>query len=544
MTVHCGVRPVGPIATGLTDAATVIRLQRTAGNMAIVRLLSASRPQAPTGRQPADVVVARSDESRTTDLLAEHTQIGRQLERMSPEKPAYGKLLRRQDAIDRELTRLGESAPTGTPASIAARGPKAQADALVRAADGLSADLAAFLEEFRQGLAFVESDFETYFGHYERAYDQFVKVLGQAKSDAAAREALIGALAGIVIGTGLGLGAGAILGATRGLGKLIEGASTEVAEFGVATGGAQLYTAAPGIFDPSGSSAAVKASEGWRKLAQAWKAYALLNQPILAFGRYVTAVKLAQAHLGSWATGGRPPHSIAELARTVHRLRQPGPATMSKALGITRSGFRTFMAMANTPVLHRSPGELEQDMWILWMSRLGDVPPSVGPLAKLQRPARIRERIYDALDEDAVEKHLRRIGVLGGKFSRTRVDFGDWTSASDTAKAHEQAKSEQARMQQLGRLAVAITPVTPGTGLVRMRHDAYRAAGRPDPEPESVEHYYRATTWWLKQSLRPGTVGLVRDTESGRLAVSPLDPTMKPLPITAMELSPANVLGS
>jgi hypothetical protein len=116
-----------------------------------------------------------------------------------------------------------------------------------------------------------------------------------------------------------------------------------------------------------------------------------------------------------------------------------------------------FWESSRHPLLGRNQLEIEQDMWIRWIDALPD---DVGARA-------------DALDEDVIEDHLVRIGVLGDD-GRLGGNFGMNTTQFDTTEGAEAGKREGTKLSQIGRYGMVENDVPVGkVGSVAIRDDLY-----------------------------------------------------------------------
>jgi hypothetical protein len=87
---------------------------------------------------------------------------------------------------------------------------------------------------------------------------------------------------------------------------------------------------------------------------------------------------------------------------------------------------------ASAPSPFGREGEMERDIWILWMAELSDEEATV-------------------LDRDPIEDHLRALGFITDHYQgggTLRVDTGVWTTKADCLKMIEAAKGEAAPLRQ------------------------------------------------------------------------------------------------
>jgi hypothetical protein len=176
------------------------------------------------------------------------------------------------------------------------------------------------------------------------------------------------------------------------------------------------------------------------------------------------------------------------------------------------------MQAVRHPLLRKLAYEIEQDIWIGWISGLRGTGENAGKNQfGMQIPTYWDPRVQDALDEDAIEERLGRIGLLGER-SRLGVDFGWNTTRGDTEEAFEAAQREQKRLAQLGRYGIVIKPVEEGKrGVVHIRRTAYELAGVKDPDVSMPEDYFRAIPWG--NPSRKGQVVRVQGTSKEGLEV-------------------------
>ena len=212
------------------------------------------------------------------------------------------------------------------------------------------------------------------------------------------------------------------------------------------------------------------------------------------------------------------------------------PDKLKERLDEAWAGVIEFSNGLRHPLLRRLQYEIEQDIWIQWISELKGKPGQPQPMGPWGQMGNIRgpfgdPRVSDALDEDAVEERLERIGVIG-EDSILGVDFGWNTTPADTEEAFDAAAKEQRRREQRGRLGVAVTPIgEKETGVVHLRDDAYHAAGRKNPSP-GADGYFKAVAW--VSGAAKGQVVRVEGSSKGKLEVQPVSDA-KPLPVFGYE---------
>ncbi len=142
-------------------------------------------------------------------------------------------------------------------------------------------------------------------------------------------------------------------------------------------------------------------------------------------------------------------------------------------------------------------------MWIRWIESL---------------PA--DETRYQALDEDVIENHLHRLGVLGPD-SRLGVDFGWFTSGPDMDKAAKASHREGDQLNQIGRYGAVADALGPGkVGRVAVRDDVYAKLGKklpPGADPDGVQVMFPAVSW--TEAIQDGQIVRIVDSSLQGLEV-------------------------
>jgi hypothetical protein len=148
--------------------------------------------------------------------------------------------------------------------------------------------------------------------------------------------------------------------------------------------------------------------------------------------------------------------------------------------------------------MRRSETQLEQDIWVAWMAK---------------KPENANQILGG---DEALATYLQNIGVLGRIAGQGQALTG---------QVHDLAKREMQRLGTVGKAGVVIVPPRrPGhirgwdRGVIKLRHDAYAAAGRPDPEPAAAEEQ-RLISWAQGAYLRPGEVVMVTGTTNASVTV-------------------------
>jgi hypothetical protein len=366
---------------------------------------------------------------------------------------------------------------------VKAEAPPAKAD------KGAPTDLAAEVETMWEPLlAFskmampelrrVSKHTKWHLERYDKAWATFSARLSAAQREAARREKWNQAIAGIIIGTGVGLAAGPLFKASQLLVAALREAAGEAAELGI---GSQIDASTGVDFAPPEATADKEARKHLDTLLQAAVGVAGIQAAALAY-----SPRRDQIRAGGGAVN--PASVRAEVAR------------LKRALSEAERAFATFLTTMDTPVMQRSETQIEQDLWVAWMSK---------------RP----ENANQILGDDSLATYLQNIGVLGRIAADRQVLTG---------RVHELAQREQKRLSIVGKVGVIIVPPRrPGhiqgweRGVVKLRHDAYAPAGRPDPDRSAPEEHHKVN-WEQGAYLRPGEVVMVTGTTATGVTVARL----------------------
>lgn len=273
---------------------------------------------------------------------------------------------------------------------------------------------------------------------YTRAYEAYAAVVAAAGAEARNQQDWVDVFVGIGIGVGVGLLAAAIVpeGLALGWAVLAETAG-EATEAAVAAGvqatgvtqvvGTDLH---PGGLDPHVLSTAV-----WRNLATLYRSVLgvqthtqylplVLGATEYALGQF----RLLEAGVPADMSEDELVHLAVTLNRSTAHLRALGDELTRRLTAL--DDLREQAAA----VPRRGVGEVERDVWTLWMATVPDAQ-------------------SDVLDLDAIEDRLTAIGLLGSG-GELGVDFGMWTSGDDEraalAAARSAARTVRARYDALG----------------------------------------------------------------------------------------------
>ena len=339
---------------------------------------------------------------------------------------------------------------------------------------------------------------EGYIERYDRAFASFEVKLSQAQRELARREMWRDVLSGIVVGAALGVGAAGLLRACEHIKEIVE--ESRLLEFGFEAG---VHTA-----DSAADAATERLREAVSREEPEFKAPRELQADHVARELWE---RVARASDGVSLTLS----AIKDLSAVRDRLRGGHPVAkpeqvsawldkVAAAVADANRSVTLFRTAVDTPLLLRSDEQISQDLWIRWMAES----PANAEWAGL-RPPGVAERLVPGKWQEKEAVHL--------------------------------ARDEVERLNMIGRLGVVVVPpraTPPGNpgaslpGVVRLRHDAYGAAGRlepPRPEPETVagaiskaasgEEPFVRIAWEGQTYLRAGEVVLIYSTSaSGVLA--------------------------
>jgi hypothetical protein len=479
-------RPSGPLGP-----AELLALQAGVGNHAVTRLLARQGAQAPVRQKQRDVRTmsdAEIDRELQT-LMQQHREL-------HPSDPRSQARWKRWEDLGAEQERRAREAEGRAEAAAARDRVNALAEEATQVGRKLDDELSFAIETLED----VADRLNSHFGFYNQGYDNFAAVLAKAKRDVAARNERNQAIGSILVGTGLGLTAGAIFFAARGAYTIVVEAATEATELiagkGFTQGSGDAFTP-PASLDPK-----LRALAEGNRLMDAWRGLAKFNLTTRAFGQYQLAVQKLAFDLERRPTD--------ELVKDADRLlARPHLANFRRSLNDLHQSVAEFSAAARHPDMYKSPVEIEEDLWVRWIAAL---PPDVWAL-------------HDALDENAIEDHLHKIGVLGGAKSRLGVDFGSATSVYDTAQAYESAVVEGKRLDQLGRYGVAVDPIGPRSGgTIWINSDVYVKLGKKPPEQLGTGGSFQAVLWNDDKPVKVGDFVRVRGTSNKGVEVEPVRP--------------------
>jgi hypothetical protein len=306
------------------------------------------------------------------------------------------------------------------------------------------------LEGVRTGDA-VRSSLLRLSSQYSRAWERYSRVIGAGRAEARNQQDWTNICVGIGVGILLGVAAAFLLPSTAAGAfalTLNEAAVAGASAAGQATGGAILASGVTSAFriegtelSPEGMEPAVLEMTIWRRAAEMYRDAVRFVPTATNLHLLAMAGEYLSGQIRTRVAGGQVDMSDDDMLDLLETLTRADNA-MSRVdrdlqTAITRLQQIRQSVSRGLPQGYGSR-EMEQDIWVLWMSRL---PPSQ----------------YDILDLDAIENYLHgSIGILGPN-SLLGVDFGQhwysWTSAADeraaVAAAQRRAGEVQARFRQL-----------------------------------------------------------------------------------------------
>ena len=396
-----------------------------------------------------------------------------------PAGTAYG-----FDEYDKDFVRGTQTSPTSTQYELS---------------EQVWKSLFAFSARANSELPRVRKSVDGFLKRYDAAYATFTARLSAAQKEAAAREKLANVMMGLVIGTGVGLAAHGLYTATTIVGKIAYEVAAQGAKAGI--GGALGGSSAPDFTPPAELSADTVARGYLEKLLDAWDASAPTTVALAAFEPLRDALRAAASEADPPAKGGTRKTTVPDVSDELERLKA--------SVDVADKALTTFLTTADSPLLRRDELTVEQDIWIAWMGRGSANAKAVW-------------------GDDPIGRRLKELGILG----RLMRSGEGGVMYREGERVSELARDEQARVGKIGHVGVVIVPPRPATGqgqtrpgVARVRHDAYAAVGRADPEPTGAERYVQIL-WEPRTFLRPGEVVMVSSTTASGLEVERLGPSL------------------
>lgn len=261
---------------------------------------------------------------------------------------------------------------------------------------------------------------------YHGAYDNYSTAVIAAGKEARSQQRWFDFFTGVAIGVGVGLLSEWLLvaeGASLALELTVE-VGAEMVEGGIVAG-----LKISGLTELAGQDLAP--SRDLDPMVLDLKIYKLLeslHRKVFGIARYGDtqflingAAEYTIGEIKAHIAGGEWEMSegdLLDLIETLVRVDQASE-TLDETLPALRSALKEIESGIDSAP--RQPTtEIEQDIWILWMSKIKDAD-------------------SDILDYDPIEDRLHLIGVLGSS-SRLGIDFGWYTSGSDEEAALQAAR--------------------------------------------------------------------------------------------------------
>jgi hypothetical protein len=266
--------------------------------------------------------------------------------------------------------------------------------------------------------------------NYRIAFHDHERVLAAGRAAAESQNfytgILIGAAASVVIAAGVAIALPAVAAAPAFSG--VWWASTAGQAVASSAGGSAAGTAVN--TDTSGYQAQGSAQDeeisALREINTLERRARRMGQLGVNFGIFASNAEYAVAQIDALQRHGEADMNMDETLTLISELmnQEHDVAEADRVLANEQAGFERLQAAAQTWQVPPT-SRVEQDIWILWISRVTD---------------------GDILDRDAIEDHLHSIGVLGEN-SRLGVDFGYWTSGDDEQEAIAAARTGRQELE-------------------------------------------------------------------------------------------------
>lgn len=320
------------------------------------------------------------------------------------------------------------------PRSVGATLARASLDDIRRQTTSRSFLLGAYTERGTGVAQKARSRMEQFGSRYQSAYQIYAGTISAARQEAQNQQQWIDVFAGIAIGVSVGLISEVLVGDA-----ILTAAETVLVEVigetseAIAASGAKGMGVIPQVagqeLEPGGSSPDLINTQIWQTIARmygeitrlqrvSWYLPLLLGNTEYALGQ----LRLLEAGVDA----DMPEADVIDMAVSLGHANsaiQPLDRLLTQKLAALDRLNARLDASPNYPT-----DEIEQDIWIFWMSSLPDSE-------------------SDILDLDAIEDHLKDIHVLGGGSSRLGVDFGLWTSKSDELEALASARNKSSAIR-------------------------------------------------------------------------------------------------
>jgi len=275
---------------------------------------------------------------------------------------------------------------------------------------------------------------------YERAYENYAVVVRAAGEEAQNQEQWINIGVGIGAGVLLGIGA-AFLFPTSAAGWMAISAGEAIGAAGSAAGqaaaGAFLTSrvadalSVPGTdLEPGGLDPKIIELQIWRNVSNMYRSAISLNSASTKIHLLSNAAEYLIGEIRVHVAGGSTDmsqDSVFDMMETLV-IADNAMSRFDTTLSRSLTNLRQLKTATDSISLSDYPRRnMEQDIWILWMSELDD---------------------SSILDLDEIEDYLHGdIGVLGSS-GLLGVDFGSWTSSADERSAWRAARRHASRIRR------------------------------------------------------------------------------------------------
>jgi hypothetical protein len=276
--------------------------------------------------------------------------------------------------------------------------------------------------------------------NYDMAYTKYANVIGQGRAEAQNQTLWRGIFLGIGTGVLAGLAAAYIAPSTA-----AGWFALTLADAGAAAGSSFLQATASSIvalalsdalttrgsdLQPGGLSPDMLKSNIWQHVSSMYRGAFETNKILKNLHKNTVSLERTIAEMRVHIAGGASDYSAEDIlnAATIMNDRVNGMKPVFDGL----EKKSTAMSAFSKSVLSYDPtkpgvDQMEKDIWVMWVGSLKDDD-------------------SDILDLDAIEDHLKKIGVLGSG-GLLGVDFGDYTSEDDELAAIAAARPKAATLK-------------------------------------------------------------------------------------------------
>jgi hypothetical protein len=289
---------------------------------------------------------------------------------------------------------------------------------------------------------------------YDRAYENYARVIQAAKLEAANQQFYADIVMGIAIAVlvgvtveavpimlgcaaaaeavGVGLkAAGKAAVKTAGKDAVMEGAEIIVGKAAAATGLAVAGT----DLEPGGMRPEILKMGVWKSLSQLHQNAPRIGGASLTQGLLMSNAEYAIGEIKAHTGGGKGDMGEQDAIDLILTVIKAGDAAkdVDKKLDAAEAKIEALRKAASTPVTYKAP-QMERDIWNLWMGSL--------------------KEDSNILDIDAIEDYL---GPKGLKM----VDFGDYTSDDDENEAILKARGSKKEIEDRRKAGMSVGGADP-----------------------------------------------------------------------------------